>query len=210
MYLDHVPSDLRETHLLVHVYFSDSSVPELALVDKRVTVREFIEEIVEGFSKQEQLDTKDTYKLRVKGSDIDLIYSDQLGDISEMQFRDTPVELEFRRPTIPTIEFIGVVGNKEIKFRVSSVPTLMGRPVHEDPASIDQVGVNLESIDEGRSVSREQARLTQREGKFFVETMPGKRPITVNDIEILPGTVHQLTDGDMVTLGQISLRAIIQ
>lgn len=209
MYLDHVPPDLHKTHLLVHLYFSDNRAPELALVAKQLTIRGFIDEIVATFSNQEQLDAHDTYRLRVKGSDIDLTYSDVLASVSESQSFESPIELEFRRPTVPTIEFVAI-DKVEVKFRVLSLPTLMGRPEPKDPTSIDLVGVNLESIDEGRSVSREQARLTQRENNFFVETMPGKKPIIVNDSEILPGTVHQLTDGDVVILGQIRLRAIIR
>ncbi len=59
------------------------------------------------------------------------------------------------------------------------------------------------------TVSRQHAKLTLRDGTWFLENLSGTNPVVVNgDALAGPGTTVPLSDGDRVEMGEVTFRFI--
>lgn len=67
--------------------------------------------------------------------------------------------------------------------------------------------VDLDSDDPEAKVSRRHARITLREGQYFLEDLGSTNGTFVNrGKRLLPGQLHQLQDGDEIIVGKTFLR----
>jgi hypothetical protein len=61
-------------------------------------------------------------------------------------------------------------------FEIRHQPAIIGRPDTANPDSAASLAVNLGSLPEGKSVSRQHARITERGGQYYVESLSEHNP----------------------------------
>lgn len=61
---------------------------------------------------------------------------------------------------------------------------------------------------EGVSVSRKHARLSQKEGKFFIKDLKSKNGIFINGNKMDPDIAYEIEPGQLVSLGRIAISII--
>lgn len=85
----------------------------------------------------------------------------------------------------------------------ASGDTTIGR---YDASTKSSPEVDLGALDEKKTTSRRHARITRREGRFFLQEDVGTSNGTfVNGTRIQPGVEHELTDGDQLRFGVVEL-----
>jgi hypothetical protein len=91
-------------------------------------------------------------------------------------------------------------------FDIEWQPALIGRPDAHDPSSAALLAVDLSEMAEARTVSRQHARITERNGQYFIEGIADRNPTFVNDRELVIGEKRALQSGDKICVGKILLR----
>ncbi len=66
--------------------------------------------------------------------------------------------------------------------------------------------VDLSTLDTDRMVSRRQARVTQHDGRFYVEDLKALNATRLNGVALPPNEEYELQDGDMLRAGNIEIR----
>ncbi len=90
------------------------------------------------------------------------------------------------------------------KFTLSSVESQIGRWDADGGIFPD---IDLDADDPEAKVSRRHARITLREGKYFLEDLGSTNGTFVNrGKRLLPGHVQPLQDGDEIIVGKTFLR----
>ena len=93
-----------------------------------------------------------------------------------------------------------VQGEREFLLAASGI-THIGRP---DPASKFQPDIDLQGVDENRSLSRRHARISQENGKTLLHEEQGSANGTyVNRRRLKPSDVVEIHDGDHLRFGQV-------
>lgn len=88
-------------------------------------------------------------------------------------------------------------------FPLSGTEVLLGR---YDPLTEIQPEIDLSPVDTKRSVSRRHARLTDKDGSWYLSEEPGVLNGTfVNGVRLDPGQRVPLREGDLVSLGMVRL-----
>ena len=90
-------------------------------------------------------------------------------------------------------------------FEIEWQPAIIGRPSANQPGSANALAVNLGDQPEGRSVSRQHARITERGDQYFLESMAERNPTFLNDEELVVGEKRRLSPGDVIQVGKIRL-----
>jgi CRP-like cAMP-binding protein len=91
-------------------------------------------------------------------------------------------------------------------FPVHKEVTLIGR---NDPVTGHNPDIDLTKIDTVRSVSRRHARLTYKEGTFYISEEPGTLNGTfVNNKKIQPGIQVPIKSGTIVGFGMVRLKFV--
>ncbi len=93
-----------------------------------------------------------------------------------------------------------VVGDKPLALR--SEGTVVGR--HSDDGSF-RPDIDLASLEGGRTVSRQHARIFERDGQWILRVEPTtKNPTMVAGQSLAAGQEAKLGDGDRITLGKVA------
>jgi hypothetical protein len=95
-------------------------------------------------------------------------------------------------------------------FEITWQPAIIGRPDASVPASAERLAVNLGPFAEGRTVSRQHARITERGGRFFLEGLAERNPTFLNEEEVSLGEKREVKNDDRIRVGKITLILNVQ
>jgi hypothetical protein len=188
-----------------------------ASVRKNVTVRALIDEIRREFS---LLDGN--YTLAVRGGKA-LDPDKTLEQIGIQTGGELTFDRERRRLSQQIVArggqyFQAISGRRQAVLREESTgqtfeiewqPAIIGRPDAANAASGDALAVDLGTLPEARTVSRQHARITEYGGQFFLEGVAERNPTFLNEKQLLPGEKRALASGDTIRVGSIRLEAVI-
>jgi hypothetical protein len=158
------------------------------------------------------------YALRIKGKSKPL----DLDRTMEQLGIQTGAELQFtreRRSAAKAAAALGtshrlLSGPKQAYLREDSTgklfelewqPAIIGRPDANNPVSGEALAVNLSGFEESRSVSRQHASITERNGVFFIESMAERNLAELNGSVLQIGERRSLQHGDKILIGKIAL-----
>lgn len=192
-----------------------------ASLRKNISVRTLISEIQKEFSLPEG-----QYALRQKGQSRPLEQDktfEQLGILTGAQLVFTRERRMARHQ--PTPERIttasakrAITGklatlradNSDATFEIRWTPALIGRAETSNPASAAALAVNLGKLPDGKSVSRQHASITERDGIYLIESLSPNNPVKLNGDEVYPGERRSLKDGDRLLFGKVALTFHLQ
>lgn len=192
----------------------DDNPHQEASVRPNVTVRTLIDETLREFNLMEG-----NYTLTMAGDDTalpfdrtveqlgiqmgsELIFARQRRSISQhMIMRGAHF---FQPVTGAPPAFLREESSRAV-FDIDWHPAIIGRPDASNPASADMLAVNVGEIEEGKTVSRQHARIMVQGGHYFLEPLAARNPTFLNDRELVMGEKARLQSGDRVQVGQIAL-----
>ena len=90
-------------------------------------------------------------------------------------------------------------------FELQWSPAIVGRPDTNNPASAEQLAVNLGGFEGAQSVSRHHARIIEQSGHYFLECAAEHNPVYLDDVLLRLGERRILQPGSKVRLGKIEL-----
>jgi pSer/pThr/pTyr-binding forkhead associated (FHA) protein len=90
-------------------------------------------------------------------------------------------------------------------FEIQWQPAIIGRPDANNPASADQLAVNLGQFDAAKTVSRHHARITEQAGQYFLESLADHNPTYLNDGMVRVGERRLLQPDDKIRVGKFVL-----
>jgi hypothetical protein len=183
----------------------DDSQGELAKVRQTITVDTLIQEILNEFRNELDLETPETYGLYRENDPHPLSRSLQIGEL-DLRPQD---ELTFRRLRFTGREDIQgkqipVLRNtqdRSLRFHITWQPALIGRP---DSYALHNklLAVDVEPLPGGLLISRRHAQIIQDGENFFLERLSNRNPTYLNEREIPPIGRHPLTPGARIRLGR--------
>ncbi len=205
---------LPETHeQLVIDIFGDK---QNALVRRDMTIKALVESIRQAFNSE--LNPNQTYMLKYNGSELYPTLT-----IDQIQFGTSKI-LEFGYQTVsPSPVQTGRINRNELlaqmglenrtaslremqtgqQFVLEGFPTVVGRP---NPSEAHAFVIDLRDLPEGRSVSREHARISHTQDGYFITSLKDNNPIAINGRVVEPGDGKQkLEDGDKIRMGKVTL-----
>lgn len=94
------------------------------------------------------------------------------------------------------------------QFHVTNQTTLIGRPKSGNQSNQEVLNVDLSELDPHRTTSRPHARITKKQGVFFVESLHQANLTFVNGMPVHIGVLHPLKPGDWLRMGRIRLQFI--
>jgi hypothetical protein len=196
--------------------FEKSNQRALAL--PHLTPPQLIEAVLEEFRELEYLsDTSANYQLR-KVQDRSPLAPDQ--PLSEqLQNGERLMLVEVGGPLPAETKLV----NQHVYLREQSTgkvyklywqPAIIGRP-DKNQANNDWIAVNLEGYKTGLRVSRRQAKITEENGQFFIESLSGNPTMIKNgEGQPIPVTAvkQPLKHGDIIYLerSNIALKFIVR
>ena len=79
-----------------------------------------------------------------------------------------------------------------------------------DPQKEIYPDIDLASIDAQHTVSRRHARLSIRDGRYFIEDQNAFNKTRLNGVALTPHQEREIQEGDVVRLGNVDLRFEVQ
>lgn len=182
-------------------------------IRKNVTIRNLMAEIQREFSLPEG-----NYLLQVKGAKHSL----ELDKTLEQLGIQTGAELVFARDRRNAARVMALGGSTHTLitsgrqaylveeesgkvFEIEWQPAIIGRPDANNPISGQTLAVNLSGFEEARTVSRQHASITERNGVYFIESMAERNPALLNGDTIHIGERRSLHVDDKILIGKIAL-----
>lgn len=90
-------------------------------------------------------------------------------------------------------------------FDIDWHPAVIGRPDASNPASADMLAADVGEMEEGKTVSRQHARIMVQGGHYFLEPLAPRNPTFLNERELVMGEKARLQNGDKLQMGQVML-----
>ena len=182
-------------------------VNQEASIRQNVTIRNLMVEIQREFSLPEG-----NYLLQIKGAKRPL----ELDKTLEQLGIQTGAELVFardRRNAARVMALGGsthtlITGSKHayvVEDETSKVFEIEWQPDANNPISGQTLAVNLGSFEEARTVSRQHATITERNGVYFIESMSERNPALLNGEAVQVGERRSLRADDKIQIGKITL-----
>jgi pSer/pThr/pTyr-binding forkhead associated (FHA) protein len=192
--------------------FVEISIDVLELPGQQAKVRRTltIDGLKEEIFREFEIDSssREAYSLFLKGGDrpinpnLTLTQLDvQPHDEFEFNYTRRSVRSALRKEEIAYL----LEESTHFTFEIQWQPAVIGRP-DIDPDHNLLLAVNLESLPNGKKVSRAHAQITMSGGHYFIESLNNKNPTTINkEIEPLE-TSRELRDGDKIHLTRASIQ----
>lgn len=189
-----------------------------ALVLPGLKVGELIGAILSEFTELEHLGgSPEAYQLLKKADRTPLVNTVPVAE--QAQPKEALVLVEYQTPLPPGATRI----SRQAYLREQSSgqvyqlhwqPALIGRPDRNQQQG-ELLAINLESHSTGLRVSRRHAKITEINGRFFIESMSGNPTLITNEAgkkETVEQTPQELQDGDIIVLerSNISLKLLLR
>lgn len=114
---------------------------------------------------------------------------------------DTPAHLQRPEVVAPRYELVTTTG---YNLPLTKPITVIGRSHPRDPA-IPDIDLWSLGIEDARTASRRHCRILLQDGAYFIEDMGSMNGTYVNDLQLAPGSLHPLKDGDRIITGRVLL-----
>lgn len=187
-----------------------------ASVLKTIMVVELIDEIVREF---EEIDPNApvAYGLHLEGSDrqleLDRTLTDQdiqPGDRLVFGWARDPFRAQ-RRPVTNAGQATLQEATTRVMFPIEWQPAVVGRP---DAGQTHNalLAANLEWLPKSQRISRRHAQITEKDGRYFLESLVDNNPTYLNDESLETGRKYPLKSEDTITLGksEIALAFVVR
>jgi serine/threonine protein kinase len=92
-------------------------------------------------------------------------------------------------------------------FMILKSDLIIGR---SDPQKAIFPDIDLAPLDSQHTVSRRHARLSMREGRYFIEDLNAFNKTRLNGVALSPNVERELQEGDIIRLGNVELRFEVQ
>lgn len=185
-----------------------------ASVRKNLTIRALIEEIRQEFNLLEG-----SYALKLTDGSEPLDNDKTLSELgiqtgSALVYERARMRLSQQMIARGGQFFQGIHGAKRMvlreqhsgqEFPIRWQPAIIGRAAARDPMGAEALAVNVSNLEEGRTVSRQHAQITEYNGRYFVEALSDKNPTFLNAHELAVGEKRALEPGDTIRVGKIDL-----
>jgi len=196
--------------------FEKASQRALALPD--LTPPELVDSILQEFRELEYLsDSPAEYQLFKAAEKSPLDNEDQLQNQLTNAERLVLVELMAPLPEGTERPSDKIYLREQLwgkVYKLSWLPAIIGRPDKNQPFD-DRLAVNLDTYETGLRVSRRQAKITEENGQYYIESM-SRNPTSIKngDEKIIPVTSKKqlIQPGDVILLerSNIALRFIMR
>lgn len=90
--------------------------------------------------------------------------------------------------------------NSRVMFPIEWQPAIIGRP-DADQTHNALLTANLEWLSNSHRVSRQHAQISERDGKYFLESLEANNPTFINRETLEIGKKYALSTGDQIALG---------
>jgi pSer/pThr/pTyr-binding forkhead associated (FHA) protein len=177
-----------------------------ARLRRSLTVNALIEEILREFD-DIAADSPEKYAIYLKGFDHPLKPVDTLAQL-DIQPQDELVfdyvRQAIRRMLDPQNYAILREDSTGKEFDIQWQPAVIGRPSTEVDHNII-LAVNVQLLQDGKTVSRRHAQITFSEGRYFIEPLAEQNPVFLNGKELLVHGKREIRNGDKLAFGNSRL-----
>ncbi len=185
-----------------------------------LTPPELVDAILQEFRELEYLsDNPNDYQLLLKDKEFSRLQNDKqlaqqpLGEGQLILVEKAPRKLPAgtQRPNYHIYLREQTAGKV---YKLHWQPAIIGRP-DKNQDQDDRIAVNLEAFETGLRVSRRHAKITEKDGKYYIESM-SRNPTSIKDIDgkLRPVTEKKelLKDGEVIHLerSNIALKFIVR
>lgn len=180
---------------------------------------ELVDAILQEFRELEYLSSSPTdYNLVQAGDEETLLQaseqlSQQIADKSHLKLLEVEKPLPKNAKRATDAIYLRELTTGKV-YKLHWLPAIIGRP-DKNQALNDWIAVDLESYKTGLRVSRRHAQITERDGRYFIESM-SRNPTLVKDAEgnvaVVSGEKRPLEHDDVIQLerSNIALKFIIR
>lgn len=91
------------------------------------------------------------------------------------------------------------------EYDVEWQPAILGRKDHANPSNNRLLAVDLESVEDLPTVSRQHACITLDRGSIFVESIQARNPTYLDGARLKPGIRYPLNAGSAIQVGRVTL-----
>lgn len=91
------------------------------------------------------------------------------------------------------------------EFDVAWQPAIIGRRDHRNPSNNRLLAVDLESVEDLPTVSRQHACITLDRGSIFVESIQPRNPTFLDGARLKTGIRYPLNAGSAIQVGRVTL-----
>ena len=177
-----------------------------ARVRKSLTITALIEEILREFD-DIAADSPEKYAVYLKGFDRPLTPASTLTQL-DIQPQDELI-FDYVRQTIRQmldVSQYAVLREESTgkEFDIQWQPAVIGRPSTEVDHNII-LAVNVQLLQDGKTVSRKHAQITVTDGRYFIEPLADQNPVFLNGRELPVNTRREVRHGDKIALGRNKL-----
>jgi len=93
-----------------------------------------------------------------------------------------------------------------VEFDLTWQPALIGRRDQRDPSKNKLLAAPLDDLEEGNTVSRHHACITEKNGAFFIEGLNPDNATYLGGQRLRPHTPYPIEPGESIQLGRITLK----
>jgi hypothetical protein len=115
------------------------------------------------------------------------------------------VDPNARRPITGTVRAFVREESTGTVYDIRFQPAIIGRPDANNPASNENLAVNLGNLEASKSVSRHHARIMEQNGQYYLEPIAESNPTMLNGGVVRLGERRVLETGDAISVGSITL-----
>jgi pSer/pThr/pTyr-binding forkhead associated (FHA) protein len=112
---------------------------------------------------------------------------------------------QLRRPLAARGRLSLLEASTQVAFPIEWQPAIIGRP-DADAAHNELLAADLQWLEGSRQVSRRHARITEREGQYYIEPLADRNPTLLNGRRLSFGRPEPLRAGDIIGLGGSGIR----
>ncbi len=171
---------------------------------KTLTAEQMIREIIKEFEDLDQ-NNAGNFALTLKDTDKPLeagkgLFDQGVQDGDILIFNWARGKLNRRKPLTGTRKAVLREEVSGAVFPIEWQPAIIGRP-DIDPTQNELLAANVEWLPNSRRVSRWHARISEKDGEFFLEALVSNNATYINGAPISVGAQAALRTGDKISLG---------
>lgn len=132
--------------------------------------------------------------------------SQQVANEARLRLAEVEMPLPKGSKRSPDAVYLRELGSGKV-YKLHWLPAIIGRPDKGQPYN-ELIGVNLESAKTGLRVSRRHAQITERNGRYYIESMsrnPTLLKSGAEEVVTVTGEKRPLQHGDIIELARSNI-----